>query len=265
MEHPVDCIKDSNKNSPYESLLHLEKIKKKKVLHLMGSVKKASSVGPRNQICDPNQFLNRHPNRAISTACQDASLALMTKPGIQTSSPNSRPLFAATSPPYLTPINLSTGTSEMSDTSASPPKTSAPSGLVPGSIKFASVLHGGWKPAEISSCRKPVDLTKSWPDFHSSKASEDSSGDDEDEDEENGVGKDSGSSLSDSESDAGDHRKFFVPEAHTDADRSALKPAEASLSSLNVSSNCYLLNLQVTKPSGQHGNPLPSLTFATTP
>ncbi|XP_047227379.1 bromodomain adjacent to zinc finger domain protein 2B isoform X4 [Girardinichthys multiradiatus] len=271
MEHPVDCIKDSNKNSPYESLLHLEKRKKKKFVHLMGSVKKASSVGPRNQICDPNQFLNPHPHRAISTACQDAPLALMTKPGIQTSSPNSRPLLAATSPPYLTPINLSTGTNEMSDTSASPLKTSAPSGLVPESIKFASVLHGGWKPAEISSCRKPVDLTKSWPDFHSSKASENSSGDDEDEDEdeENGVGKDSGSSLSDSESnpesDAGDHRTFFVPEAHTDADRSALKPAEASLSSLNVSSNCYLLNLQVTKPSGQHGNPLPSLTFATTP
>lgn len=146
---------------------------------------------------DTKQFMNPHLNRMISTANQDAPLALITKPRSQTDSLSSRPLLAAGIPPYLTPIKLSTGTKEGSDTSASPPKSSAPSGLVRGSFKGPSFLHGGWKPAKTSSCQKPVDLTRSIGfDFHSSKDLEDSSGDSGDEDEENSLDSDSSSSLS---------------------------------------------------------------------
>ncbi|KAM4560828.1 bromodomain adjacent to zinc finger domain protein 2B [Fundulus diaphanus] len=251
----------SYEHSPYEGSSHLKRIKK------------ASSAQPRRQICDPELLLNPHPNRAISAAGQDAPLALITKPCHQANSPNSRPLLAATCPPYLAPIDLSTGTNESSDTFASPPKSSPP-GLVPGLTKAVSVPRGGWRPAKASSCRKPVDLSRSSGyESHSSKALEDSSGDDEDE--ESSVDNDSGSSLSDSESNpesdvAGNHRReCFKAQARRDAGISAPKAAEASLSFLNFSSDRHL-----TKPSAlpstnvleQHGTlPPSSVTFSAAP
>ncbi|KAM4731279.1 LOW QUALITY PROTEIN: bromodomain adjacent to zinc finger domain protein 2B-like [Anableps anableps] len=255
-KYDEDLSSDSDDDSDFEKEIPV----KEKAVPLMDSVKTSSECS-KNQICDPKLFRNPHHNRAISTAGQDAPLALVAKPRFQTNSPSSKPLLAATSPHYLTPINLSTGTNEALDTSASSPKSSGPLGLVPGSIKGATVLHGEWRPVKTSSCLEPVDLTKSsGSDFHSNKSSEDSSGDIEDEDEENSLDNDSGSSLSDSgsnpESDgAEDHRKeCFKAESHSDADRSAV-----------------LLNLQVTKPLGvpvtdsfnHHGNLPPSLTFAT--
>ncbi|XP_043988054.1 bromodomain adjacent to zinc finger domain protein 2B isoform X2 [Gambusia affinis] len=223
----------------------------------MDSVKKSSFVRPKDQIWNPELFLNPHFNGVVSTADQDAPLALITKPRIQTNSPSKRPFLAATSPPYHTPVNLSISSKKLSDTSALPSK-SAPSGLVPGSVKAASVLHGGWRPAKTSSCLKPVDLTRNGGfDFHSSRGSEDSSGDIED-DEESSLN--SGSSLSDSgsnpESDsAEDHGKeSFKAESHTDANGSGA-----------------LLNLQILKNLGvsatnllhHHGNLPDPLTFAT--
>uniref|UniRef100_A0A096M282 Bromodomain adjacent to zinc finger domain 2B n=1 Tax=Poecilia formosa TaxID=48698 RepID=A0A096M282_POEFO len=225
----------------------------------MDSVKQASFVRPKCQIWNPELLLNPHFNGVVSTADQDAPLALITKPRVQADSPRKRLLLAATCPPYHTPVNLSIGTKnkKLFDTSASPSK-SAPSGLVSGSVEAASVLHAGWRPTKTSSCLKPVDLTRSSGfDFHSSRGSENSSGNIED-DEENSLN--SGSSLSDSgsnpESDsAEDHGKeFFKAESHTDADRSAA-----------------LLNLQISKHLGvpatnslhHHGNLTPPLTFAT--
>ncbi|XP_008402228.1 bromodomain adjacent to zinc finger domain protein 2B isoform X2 [Poecilia reticulata] len=229
----------------------------KKAVTQMDSVKKASFVRPKCQIWNPELFLNPHFNEVVSTADQDAPLALITKPRIQTDSPRKRLLLAATSPPYHTPINLSSGTKKLPDTSASPSK-SAPSGLVPASVEAASVLHAGWRPTKTSSCLKPVDLTRSSGfDFHSSRGSEDSSGDIED-DEENSLN--SGSSLSDSgsnpESDsAEDHGKeFFKAESHTDADRSA------ALLNLHISKH---LGVPATSSLHHHGNLTPPLTFAT--
>lgn len=130
-------------------------------------------------ICsDNNLFQSLHPNGAIHGGVQDTPLALTTKPRSQSSTPNSKPLLAATSPPHHMPINLSTGTKEMLGASASPLKSSALSGLLP-----------------ISRKTKAVDLARgSESDIHSSKDSDDSLGDDYDDD--NIDDEDSGSSLS---------------------------------------------------------------------
>uniref|UniRef100_A0A3P8TR78 Bromodomain adjacent to zinc finger domain 2B n=1 Tax=Amphiprion percula TaxID=161767 RepID=A0A3P8TR78_AMPPE len=112
---------------------------------------------------DSNLFLNLHPNGAIHSAVQDAPLALITKPRSQSSTPNSKPLLAATSPPYPMPINLSTGTKEKLG---------------------SSILHAGKNSTKTSSSCPPVDLARgSESDIHSSKDSDDSLGDDYDDDD----------------------------------------------------------------------------------
>uniref|UniRef100_A0A3P9BJ37 Bromodomain adjacent to zinc finger domain 2B n=1 Tax=Maylandia zebra TaxID=106582 RepID=A0A3P9BJ37_9CICH len=142
-------------------------------------------------ISSSNMFLNLYPNGAINGAVQDAPLALITKPRIQSSTPNSKPLLAATSPPCSMPINLSTGTKEMLDSSASPLKTSASS--EPRSRKTTQTVHSGRSLTRTNTSCLPVDLVRgSEPDIHSSKNSDDSLGDDYDEDED----EDSGSSFS---------------------------------------------------------------------
>ncbi|XP_027877716.1 bromodomain adjacent to zinc finger domain protein 2B-like isoform X3 [Xiphophorus couchianus] len=231
----------------------------KKAETQIDSVKKASFVRPKNQIWNPELFLNPHFNRVVSTADQDAPLALITKPRIQTNSPSKRPLLPATSPPYHTPVNLSIGSKKLSDTSAFPSK-SAPSGLVPGSAKAASVLHGGCRPAKTSSCIKPIDLTRSSGfDFHSSRGSEESSGDIEDDEE---ISLNSGSSLSDSgsnpESDsAEDHGKeFFKAESRLPID------ANRSAAFLNLQIPKHL-SVPATNSLHHHGNLHAPLTFAT--
>uniref|UniRef100_A0A3B4EYS2 Bromodomain adjacent to zinc finger domain 2B n=1 Tax=Pundamilia nyererei TaxID=303518 RepID=A0A3B4EYS2_9CICH len=142
-------------------------------------------------ISSSNMFLNLYPNGAINGAVQDAPLALITKPRIQSSTPNSKPLLAATSPPCSMPINLSTGTKEMLDSSASPLKTSASS--EPRSRKTTQTVHSGRSLTRTNTSCLPVDLVRgSEPDIHSSKNSDDSLGDDYDDDED----EDSGSSFS---------------------------------------------------------------------
>lgn len=150
---------------------------------------------------DTNLFLNHHPNGVIHSAVQDAPLALITKPRSQSSS--SKPLLGATSPPYPMPINLSTGTKEMSGSSASPLKSSAPSGLAhrPRKTKTPVSLHAGKSLSKTNSSCPPVDFVRgSESDIHSSKDSDDSLGDDyddDDEDDEDDIeDEDSGSSLS---------------------------------------------------------------------
>lgn len=151
---------------------------------------------------DTNLFLNHHhhQNGVSHSTVQEAPLALITKPRSQRSTPGSKPLLAATSPPYPMPINLSTGTKVMSGSSASPLKSSASSGVAHTQRKSKSPksLHAGRSLPKTSSSCLPLDLVRSSEsDIHSSKDSDDSLGDDyDDEDDEDIEDEDSGSSLS---------------------------------------------------------------------
>lgn len=151
---------------------------------------------------DTNLFLNHHhhhhSNGVIHGAVQDAPLALITKPRSQSSTPSSKPLQAAADPHYPMPINLSTGTKEMSGSSASPPKPSASAGVVhtPRKTKSLKCVRAGKSLSKTNSSSPPVDLMRSSEsDIHSSKDSDDSLGDDYD-DEDDIEDEDSGSSLS---------------------------------------------------------------------
>ncbi|XP_070770351.1 bromodomain adjacent to zinc finger domain protein 2B [Enoplosus armatus] len=317
--------------------LHLNSFKLKQPLHSKESVKQAFSLRPKTKNWykshknsasssslqtphkyssdtlsshllslphsnDANLFLNHQPNGVIHSAVQDAPLALIAKPRSQSSTPSRRPLLAAASPPYLMPINLSTGTKEMSGSSASPLKCSASSGLArrPRKAKTPKSLYAGKSLSKTNSSCPPVDLVRSSEsDIHSSKDSDDSLGDDyddDDEDDEEDIGdEDSGSSLSESESNLesdsdgseDDMKERGDTEADSDAERTPLKLAKASSSShkssSTLSANCSLLNLQIIKPpslpssllaptavisSGalsNHSSLSPSFTFATVP
>lgn len=142
---------------------------------------------------DNNLFLNHHhPNGVIHSAVQDAPLALITKPRSQSSVPASKPLHAATSPPYPMPINLSTSTKDITQRSASKLKSSASSGVGHKPRKSPKSL------SKSNSSRPLVDLVRSSEsDIHSSKDSDDSLGDDYDDDDGDDIeDEDSGSSLS---------------------------------------------------------------------
>lgn len=101
------------------------------------------------------------------------------------------------------PINLSTGTKEMSGSSASPLKSSASSGLAhrPRKASTPKPLHAGKSLSKTNASCPPLDLVRgSESDIHSSKDSDDSLGDDFDDDDEDNEDdiedEDSGSSLS---------------------------------------------------------------------
>uniref|UniRef100_A0A4W6FTI0 Bromodomain adjacent to zinc finger domain 2B n=1 Tax=Lates calcarifer TaxID=8187 RepID=A0A4W6FTI0_LATCA len=157
---------------------------------------------------DTNLFLKHHPNGVIHSEVQDAPLALITKPRSQSSTPNStpnsKPLLAATTPPYPMPINLSTGTKEPSGSSVSPFKSSPSSAHGSRKTKTPKSLHAGKSLPKTNSSYSPVDLVRgSESDIHSSKEldsdslGEDYDDDDDDEDDEDDINdEDSGSSLS---------------------------------------------------------------------
>uniref|UniRef100_A0A4W6FTF5 Bromodomain adjacent to zinc finger domain 2B n=1 Tax=Lates calcarifer TaxID=8187 RepID=A0A4W6FTF5_LATCA len=254
---------------------------------------------------DTNLFLKHHPNGVIHSEVQDAPLALITKPRSQSSTPNStpnsKPLLAATTPPYPMPINLSTGTKEPSGSSVSPFKSSPSSAHGSRKTKTPKSLHAGKSLPKTNSSYSPVDLVRgSESDIHSSKEldsdslGEDYDDDDDDEDDEDDINdEDSGSSLSESESNLesdsdgseDDMKERGETEADSDAERTPLKQAKASprKSPSNISANCSLLNLHIIKPpslpsslltpttmthSGtlsNHSTPSPSFTFATLP
>uniref|UniRef100_A0A665UXV9 Bromodomain adjacent to zinc finger domain 2B n=1 Tax=Echeneis naucrates TaxID=173247 RepID=A0A665UXV9_ECHNA len=216
---------------------------------------------------DASVFLNHRPNGAIHCEVQSAPLALITKPRGQSSTTNSKPLLAATTPSYPMPINLSTGSKEASSSSASPLKSAALSGLAHSSrrTKTPKSLHTGKSPLKSNSSCPTIDFVRgSESAIHSSKDSDsDSVGedfDDDDEDEDDLEDEDSESSLSESESnlesdsdssekDMKEHRET---EADSDAERTPLKVVKAKLSthksSSNLSANCSLLNLHIIKP-----------------
>ncbi|XP_074515535.1 bromodomain adjacent to zinc finger domain protein 2B-like isoform X3 [Sebastes fasciatus] len=298
----VDSMKESSGNLSDERSLHLKSFKLKQPLRSKDSAKQTFSLRPKSQNWykshknsasssslltqhkhssytlsshllslphsnDTNLFLSHHLNGAIHNAVQDAPLALITKPRSQTSTPSSKPLLVATSPPYPMPINLSTGTKEMSGSSASPLKSSASSGLAhrPRKASTPKPLHAGKSLSKTNASCPPLDLVRgSESDIHSSKDSDDSLGDDFDDDDEDNEDdiedEDSGSSLSESESNLDsdsdgsedDVKERGETEADSDAERTPLKLTKASLSthksSSNLSANCSLLNLQIIKP-----------------
>ncbi|XP_042350299.1 bromodomain adjacent to zinc finger domain protein 2B-like isoform X2 [Plectropomus leopardus] len=333
----VDGMKESSRNPSDERSLHLNSFKSKQSLHSKDSMKQVFSQRPKSQNWhkshknsayssslptqhkhssdslsshlpsllhsnDTNLFLNQHLNGSINSAVQDAPLALITKPRSQSSTPSRKPLLVATSPPCPMPINLSTGTKEMSGSSASPLKSSPSSGLAhrPRKTKTPKFLHAGKSLSKTSSSCPPVDSIRgSESDIHSSKDSDDSLGDgldDDDEDNEDDIDdEDSGSSLSESESNLDsdsdgsedDIKERGETAADSDAERTPLKLTKESLSahksSSNLSANCSLLNLQIIKPPslptsllspttvtssgalGNHSTLSPSFTFATLP
>ncbi|XP_032385707.1 bromodomain adjacent to zinc finger domain protein 2B isoform X2 [Etheostoma spectabile] len=289
----VEGIKESSGNLMDERLLHLNSFKLKQPHYSKDSVKPAVSLRPKSKNWfksyknsasssssltqhkhlsdalsslslphsnDTNLFQNHHINGVIHSAVQDAPLALITKPRSQSSTPSSKPPLVATSPPYPMPINLTTGTKEMSGSSAFPPKCSASSGLAHRTMKTNTTtksLHTGKSLSKTNSSYPPVDSVRgSESDIHSSRDSDDSLGNDfDDEDDEADIeDEDSGSSLSesgsnlDSDSDGSedDMKERGETEADSDAEGTHLKLA--NVSSLNLSANCSLLNLKIIKP-----------------
>nr|XP_046259422.1 bromodomain adjacent to zinc finger domain protein 2B-like isoform X2 [Scatophagus argus] len=295
----VDGMKESSGSTLDGRSLHLNTFKLKQPFHSKDTVKQAFPLQPKSHNCnDTNLFLSHIHHHHHPNAVQDAPLALITKPRSQSSTPSSKPLLAATSPPYPMPINLSTGTKEASGSTASLLKSSASSDVVhtPRKTKDLKSPHMGKSLSKTNSSCPPVDLVRE-SDIHSSKDSDDSLRDDQnDEDDEDDIeDEDSGSSLSESESNLesdsdgseDDLKECGETEADSDADRSPLKLAKASSSthktSPNVSAHCSLLNLQIIKPpvlpsslltattvtsSGalsNHSAPSPSFTSATLP
>uniref|UniRef100_A0A672IA54 DDT domain-containing protein n=1 Tax=Salarias fasciatus TaxID=181472 RepID=A0A672IA54_SALFA len=223
---------------------------------------------------DSNLFLTLHSNGAISGAVQDAPLALITKPQRQSGTPNSKPLLAASSPPYPTPMNLSIGGRHLSGAPSFPHKSSASSGPAPRSRKMKT-------PKTVNMRKTPVKSNSllargSESDVHSSKDSDDSLGDDnddDDDDEDDIEDEDSGSKLesnleSDSDGSEDNVKECMEAEADSDADRTPPKGAEVtsapkSSSSSELSANCSLLNLQIPKTPSLHSG-LETPTTSTT-
>ncbi|XP_078117921.1 bromodomain adjacent to zinc finger domain protein 2B-like isoform X2 [Sander vitreus] len=299
----VDGIKESSGNLMDERSLHLNSFKLKQPHHSKDSLKPAFSLRPKSQNWfkshknsasssslltqhkhssdtlsslslphsnDTNLFLNHHLNGVIHSAVQDAPLALITTPRSQSSTPSSKPLLVATSPPYPMPINLSNGTKEMSGSSASLLKCSASSGLAHRTMKTNTpkYLHTGKSLSKTNSSYPLVDSVRgSESDIHSSRDSDDSLGNDfDDEDDEDDIeDEDSGSSLSesgsnlDSDSDGSedDMKERGETEADSDAEGTPMKLAKVS--SFKLSANCSLLNLKIVKPPS-----LPSSLLAPT-
>uniref|UniRef100_A0A673CVZ7 Bromodomain adjacent to zinc finger domain 2B n=1 Tax=Sphaeramia orbicularis TaxID=375764 RepID=A0A673CVZ7_9TELE len=267
--HPAGGLKESKGKPPLETSFTQDRIKSHK--------NSASSPSPlsspqfsslsRHLLSsqhsnEPSLFLNYHTNGALSSAVQDAPLALITKPRGQSSTPSSKPLLAATSAPFPMPVNLSTGTKEPSSSSTSTLKNSAspapaPRPRKPKSTKSLCTAKNLTKPNLFCS-RDSVGENQS--EIHNSKDSDDSLGDDDDDDDGDDA-EDSGSSLSESESNLesnsdgtdNDSKQRGETEADSDAERTPQKLAKASSSahksSSSLSANCSALNLKVFKPS----------------
>ncbi|KAG7503789.1 bromodomain adjacent to zinc finger domain protein 2B-like isoform X1 [Solea senegalensis] len=263
---PVDSLKESSGSLSDKNSFHFNSFKLRQAGHSKDSLKQVSSLQHPSQSCETNLFLGHHANGETHPEVQDAPLALITKPRIQSCTFNTKPLLAATSPSYPMPINLSTTTKEPSGSTASLPKSTSSSRSAHGSrkTKTPTSLSSGKTVSKTHSC-SPVDLDKgSESDINSSKDSEsDSLGDDFDEDEEDDIEEeDSGTSLSESESDMDsdsdssedDIKEHGEMEAGSDVERFPLKVAKAPLSahksSSPLSASSSPLNLQVVKPAG---------------
>ncbi|XP_067373156.1 bromodomain adjacent to zinc finger domain protein 2B isoform X4 [Channa argus] len=283
---PLDSTNESSGHPSDEPVLHINSLNLK-TIHSKDSFRQAFPLRPTSQNCNDTN-LNHHRNREIHSDVQDAPLALISKPQSQSTNPNRKPLVAATSPPYIVPINLSTGIKELSGSLVSHFKSSSSSGLPHKSRKTKTVHVGKHL---CNTFREHVDLVGvSESDIQSSKGSDESLGDDlDDEDDDDIEDEDSGSSLSESESNLESGSDDYIKQdGETEGDGNAKRTPLKLVKSfnthkypLNLSANSSLLNLQIIKPpslpsglltpstlssSGafsNHCTPSPSFTFAT--
>ncbi|XP_076119637.1 bromodomain adjacent to zinc finger domain protein 2B-like isoform X3 [Alosa pseudoharengus] len=223
-------------------------------------------------------------NGVIQSAVQEAPLALITKPRGHGRTPD-RPLLAATSPPFSTPVNLTTGAREHSlstptsassttvisasatagvptqATSSPRPRKGKPSKVTMMAPMAAAVAMGPSPGQQSHLVQSLVDLFRGTEsDIPSSKDSNDSAEDeedwDDDDEDEDDDDEDSDDSQSDSESnlsdtDASESLKERSEKAtDTEAERTPLKLTKASSllsSSASLSAGLSPLNLQVIK------------------
>ncbi|KAK2839735.1 hypothetical protein Q5P01_013475 [Channa striata] len=290
----LDSTNESIGQLADERLLHINSLKLK-TIHSKDSFRHAFPLRPTSQNCNDTNLLYHHHNGEIHSEVQDAPLALISKPQSQSITPNRKPP-AATSPPYIVPINLSTGIKELSGSIVAQLKSSASSGLSHKSRKTKTLksLHGGKQPCN-TSCEHADLVRGSESDIHSSKGSDESLGDDlDDEDDDDIEDEDSGSSLSELESNLesgsdgsdDDVKQDGETEGDGDAKRTPLKLVKSlntHKSPLNLPASSSLPNLQIIKhpslPSGlvtsstlsssgtfsNHCTPCPSFAFATQP
>uniref|UniRef100_A0A668AXU0 Bromodomain adjacent to zinc finger domain 2B n=1 Tax=Myripristis murdjan TaxID=586833 RepID=A0A668AXU0_9TELE len=254
---------------PSTSPKHISQSSSPKHNSLSSSPKPLSShILPQLHSNHTNLFLNHHPNGVIhNSTVQDAPLALITKPRSQSRASSSKPLVAATSPPFPMPVNLSTGIKEPLGPSAAPLKASTSSGLAhrPRKNKTPRPLLGGKSLSKSNLSCSAVDLiigTES--DIPSSKDSDDSFGeeedddddDDEEDDEDDVDDEDSVESESNLESNSNgsedEMKEHGETETDTDAERTPQKLGKASFSaqksSCSLSASSSLLSLQVIRP-----------------
>uniref|UniRef100_A0A668AMJ3 Bromodomain adjacent to zinc finger domain 2B n=1 Tax=Myripristis murdjan TaxID=586833 RepID=A0A668AMJ3_9TELE len=171
----------------YKSLKNLAPSSSSLTPPKLSSEAQSSHILPQLHSNHTNLFLNHHPNGVIhNSTVQDAPLALITKPRSQSRASSSKPLVAATSPPFPMPVNLSTGIKEPLGPSAAPLKASTSSGLAhrPRKNKTPRPLLGGKSLSKSNLSCSAVDLiigTES--DIPSSKDSDDSFGEEEDDDD----------------------------------------------------------------------------------
>uniref|UniRef100_A0A668AEE3 Bromodomain adjacent to zinc finger domain 2B n=1 Tax=Myripristis murdjan TaxID=586833 RepID=A0A668AEE3_9TELE len=256
----------------YKSLKNLAPSSSSLTPPKLSSEAQSSHILPQLHSNHTNLFLNHHPNGVIhNSTVQDAPLALITKPRSQSRASSSKPLVAATSPPFPMPVNLSTGIKEPLGPSAAPLKASTSSGLAhrPRKNKTPRPLLGGKSLSKSNLSCSAVDLiigTES--DIPSSKDSDDSFGeeedddddDDEEDDEDDVDDEDSVGSLSESESNLESNsngsedemKEHGETETDTDAERTPQKLGKASFSaqksSCSLSASSSLLSLQVIRP-----------------
>ncbi|XP_042566548.1 bromodomain adjacent to zinc finger domain protein 2B isoform X3 [Clupea harengus] len=229
------------------------------------------------------------PNGVIQSAVQEAPLALITKPRGHSRTPD-KPLLAATSPAFSTPVNLTTGAREHSLSASSSASASATAGVLGPATssprprkgkptKVTMVAAAGPSPGQQSHLvQSLVDLFRGTEsDIPSSKDSNDSAedvedwdddddDDDDDEDEDDDDDEisddsqsDSESNLSDTDASEGLKERSETATTDTEAERTPLKLTKASAllsSSSGLSTSMSPLNLQVIKTPSMHTNTL---------
>ncbi|KAM9342253.1 bromodomain adjacent to zinc finger domain protein 2B [Pholidichthys leucotaenia] len=252
---PAVSLRKSSGNISDEHLL-LDTQEKKQPLSYKEYLPTSFSLQPTSQRWDTNIFLNS--NGLIHGTTQDVPLALISKPSVQRSSPNSDPVLGATTPPRPMPVNMTSGTKRASSFSFISPTSSH---LAASLRKTKTIKDARNVKTNTSSPCRPVNLARSnESDIHNRKDSEDSLEDDCDDDsnEIHIEDEDSGSSLSDSGSNMESSSDGFAEDVtvetdiHSDAERKLGNPTEGSVftqkSSLSFSTNCSPLNLCITKP-----------------
>lgn len=151
---------------------------------------------------DTNLFLIHHPNGVIPAAAQDAPLALITRPRNQSSTPSSKPVPAATNPPYPIPINLKKHSKKMGSFGSLLQSSASSDVTVKTRKTLMSVCSGKSLSKSNLAGLLGASATSSKSEVHGWRDSDDTSGedheDDEDDDDDNDdlEDEDSGSNLS---------------------------------------------------------------------